>query len=223
MTAQSTDPGLRVPARRVIVLAAFAIVVFWFARPVMLPFVVAAIIAYAFSPYIDSIQARTHRSRLLIVVVGYGTALLVIAALVMAFANPVYRELVLLGRAGPDALETALRQVLGPEGLVIGDQQFTIQELAVQLEAAARTYLQTPEGAIRAAEQLLHGALDVVLMVIVTFYLLLDGGRLSETRSGSSHPGDRAELVRVAGRIHVVVGRWLRGPAGARRVRGARS
>jgi predicted PurR-regulated permease PerM len=205
------DPAIRVPARRVVVLAAFAIVVFWFARPVILPFAVAAIIAYAFSPYIDRVQARTHRSRLLIVVLCYGTALLAIVALVIAFANPVYREVVLLARAGPDALETALRQVIGPEGIVIGDQHFTVEALAVQLEAAARTYLQTPEGAIRAAEQLLHGTLDMVLILFVTFFLLLDGAKLSNTALNFLQPADRVELRRVAGRIHVVVGRWLRG------------
>jgi predicted PurR-regulated permease PerM len=205
------DPAIRIPGRRVLVLAAFAIIVFWFARPVMLPFAVAAIIAYAFSPYIDRVQARTHRSRLLIVVLCYGTALLAIVALVIAFANPVYREIVLLARAGPDALETALQQVLGTQGVVIGDQHFTTEELAVQLEAAARTYLQTPEGAIRAAEQLLHGTLDVVLMVIVTFFLLLDGNRFADAALNFLAPADRAEIRRVAGRVHVVVGRWLRG------------
>ena len=211
MTVPVRDPVLRAPARRVVVLAAFGAIVFWFARPVLLPFAIATIIAYAFSPYIDRVEARTHRSRLLIVALGYGAALLGILALVVAFANPVYKELVLLARAGPDALETALLQVLGAEGLVIGDQQFTVDELSVQLEAAARTYLQTPEGAIRAAEQLLHGTLDMVLMIIVTFYLLLDGGKLSDTALRFLHPADRAELRRVAGRIHVVVGRWLRG------------
>ena len=211
MSEQTRDPAIRIPGRRVLVLAAFAIVVFWFARPVMLPFAVAAIIAYAFSPYIDRVQARTHRSRLLIVVLCYGTALLAIVALVLAFANPVYHEIVLLARAGPDALETALQQVLGTEGVVIGDQHLTTEQLAVQLEAAARTYLQTPEGAIRAAEQLLHGTLDVVLMVIVTFFLLLDGNRLADTALNFLAPADRVEIRRVAGRVHVVVGRWLRG------------
>jgi predicted PurR-regulated permease PerM len=211
MTIPAGDPGLRLPGRRVLVLAVFLAVVFWFARPVMLPFAVAAIVAYAFSPYIDALQARTHRSRLLIVVIGYGTGLLLVLVLAVAFADPVYRELALLVGAGPDALETALRQVLGDGGLTIGDQQFTVEELAVQLEAAVRTFLQTPEGAIRAAERLLHGTLDVVLMLIVIFYLLLDGGRFSDTALRFLHPADRAELVRVAARIHVVVGRWLRG------------
>ena len=55
-----------------IALLVFAAAVFWFARPVMLPFVVGAIIAYAFSPAIDSVRARTGRSRLLIVAALYG-------------------------------------------------------------------------------------------------------------------------------------------------------
>ena len=61
------DPRFHVPERRVLALALFLAAVFWFARPVILPFVVGALIAYAFSPYIDRAQARTGRSRLLIV------------------------------------------------------------------------------------------------------------------------------------------------------------
>lgn len=77
---RAIDPRFQVPERRVIALALFLVAIFWFARPVILPFVVGALIAYAFSPYIDAAQARTGRSRLLIVVAGYGTALLIAAS-----------------------------------------------------------------------------------------------------------------------------------------------
>jgi predicted PurR-regulated permease PerM len=199
------------PGRRIVALALLGAVIFWFARPVLLPFAVAALIAYAFTPYIDSVQARTRRSRLLIVVALYGTGLLIVGAIVLAFAGPVSREVALLLRAGPDALETALRQLLGSDGIAIGDRVFTAEELAAQLQAAVSGFLQTPEGAIRAAQQLLQGTLDLVLVIIVTFYLLLDGTRFADTALRFVDPADRAELVRVAGRIHVVVGRWLRG------------
>ena len=111
MTAPATDPRFHTLARRVIVLAIFVVAVFWFARPVILPFVVGALIAYAFSPAIDAIQARTGRSRLLIVAACYGAGLLVVVLFVIALAGPVYQEISLLIRSGPDALTTALRQV----------------------------------------------------------------------------------------------------------------
>src|SRR5436190_923540 len=212
MTAPTIDPRFHVPPRRVIVLALFLVAVFWFARPVILPFIVGALIAYAFSPSIDAVQARTGRSRLLIVAAAYGTALLVIAVAVIALAGPVSREVSLLIRSGPDALETALRQLLGgSDSITIGDRTFTVEELATQLQAAVNSFLQTPEGALRAAGQLLHGTLDALLTMIVTFYLLLDGGRFGATALRFLDPADRVQMQAVAGRIHVVVGQWLRG------------
>src|SRR5262245_59124807 len=178
MTAPTIDPRFHVPPRRVIVLGLFLLAVFWFARPVILPFIVGAMIAYAFSPSIDAVQARTGRSRLLIVAAGYGLGLLVIVVGIVALAGPVSREAGLLIRSGPDAVETALRQLLGgSDSITIGDRTLTVEEVALQLQTAINSFLQTPEGALRAAEQLLHGTLDALLTMIVTFYLLLDGGR----------------------------------------------
>jgi predicted PurR-regulated permease PerM len=211
VTGPAVDPRFNIPPRRVIVLAVFLAVVFWFARPVMLPFIVGAIIAYAFSPFIDSLQARTGRSRLLIVVAAYAAGLAVIIAIAAAFAGPVSREVSLLLRSGPDALETALRQVLAGDSITIGDRTFTVEAIALQLQAAINTFLQTPEGALRAAEQLLHGALDIILTMIVVFFLLLDGQRFGATLLRFLEPSDRVQMQQVAGRIHVVVGQWLRG------------
>jgi predicted PurR-regulated permease PerM len=211
MTGPATDPRFHIPGRKVIVLAAFLAAVFWFARPVLLPFIVGAIIAYAFTPAIDAAQKRTGRSRLLIVVLAFGTGLAVLIAIAVAFAGPVSREVGLLIRSGPDALETALRQVLGGDTITIGDRTLTVEELATQLQGAINNFLQTPEGAIRAAEQLLHGALDLLLTMIVTFFLLLDGDRFGNTLLRFLHPDDRVQMQAVAGRIHVVVGQWLRG------------
>jgi predicted PurR-regulated permease PerM len=110
VTDPNIDPRFHLPARKVLVLFAFLAAVFWFARPVLLPFIVGAIIAYAFTPAIDAAQKRTGRSRLLIVILIFGSGIAILAAIVIAFAGPVSREVGLLIRSGPDALETALRQ-----------------------------------------------------------------------------------------------------------------
>jgi predicted PurR-regulated permease PerM len=208
---QPIDPPLTLPGRRVLVLLVLAGVVLWFARPVILPFVVGALIAYAFSPYIDAVQARTGRPRLLIVAAGYGTAVVALGLVAVAFAGPVYRELVLLVRSGPDVVATALRQVLGADSITIGDRTVTVEQLAAQLHTAITAYLQTPGGALRAAEQLLHGTLDLFLVLVVTFYLLLDGARFGATALRFLAPADREQLATTAARVHVMLGHWLRG------------
>jgi predicted PurR-regulated permease PerM len=211
MTATPVDPRFQVPSRRVVFLALALAALFWFARPVMLPFVVGAIVAYAFSPAIDSLQARTGRSRLLVVIAAYAAGLVVLAAIAIAFAGPVSREASLLIRSGPDALATAIHQVLGADSITIGDRTFTVEEIALQAQAALDAFLQTPEGALLAAQQLLHGLLDIVLILIVTFFLLLDGERFGTTVLRFIDPNDRSKVQQIAARTHVVVGQWMRG------------
>ncbi|MFI5198791.1 MAG: AI-2E family transporter [Candidatus Limnocylindrales bacterium] len=205
------DPSFHVPARRVIGLLVGAAVLLWFARPVLAPFVVGAFIAYAFTPFIDRAQARTGRSRLLIVVVGYLLGLIAIGAVLFVFAGLVYRELELLVQSGPNALTTALRQLLGSDTITIGDRTITVQELAVRLQAAIAAFTQTPETALRTAEEVLHTVLNIILTMIVTFYLLLDGNNFGNVALRFLDPSDRAQTKRIAGRIHVVLGHWLRG------------
>jgi predicted PurR-regulated permease PerM len=211
MAATPVDPRFQIPSRRVVFLALALAALFWFARPVMLPFVVGAIVAYAFSPAIDSLQARTGRSRLLVVVMSYAAGLVVLAAIAIAFAGPVSREASLLIRSGPDALTTAIHQVLGADSLTIGDRTFTVEEISFQAKAALDAFLQTPEGALLAAQQLLHGLLDIVLILIVTFFLLLDGERFGNTVLRFIDPNDRSKVQQIAARTHVVVGQWMRG------------
>ena len=211
MTAAPIDPRFQFPSRRVVFLALGLAALFWFARPVMLPFVVGAIVAYAFSPAIDSLQARTGRSRLLVVIAAYAVGLLALAALAIAFAGPVSREASLLIRSGPDALTTAIHQILGSGSITVGDRTFTAEEIALQAQTAIDAFLQTPEGALLAAQQLLHGLLDIVLTLIVTFFLLLDGERFGNTALRFIDPNDRPRVQQIAARTHGVVGQWIRG------------
>jgi predicted PurR-regulated permease PerM len=205
------DPRFHIPARRIVGLLIAAAILFWFARPVLAPFVVGAFIAYAFQPFIESAQRRTGRSRVVIVVAGYLLGLVAVGIVVFIFAGLIYRELELLVRSGPDAITTALRQLLGADTITVGDRTITIEELAVRIQAAIAAFTQTPEGALRSAEQVLHSLLDVVLTMIVTFYLLLDGNRFGEVALRFLDPADRDQTRRIAGRIHVVLGHWLRG------------
>lgn len=207
----SVDPRFHVPARRIIGLAIGAAILVWLARPVLAPFVVGAFIAYAFTPFIDAVQARTGRSRTVIVVAVSVVGLIAIGVVAFVAGGLVYRELELLLRSGPDALTTALRQLLGSDSITVGDRTITVEELAAQIQAAIAAFTQTPDTALRTAEEVLRTALNVVLTVIVTFYLLLDGNRFGNTALRFLDAEDRAQTRKIAGRIHVVLGHWLRG------------
>ena len=207
----SLDPRFHIPGRRIIGLLIGAAVLVWFARPVLAPFVVGAFIAYAFTPFIDAAQARTGRSRTFVVAAVSVLALIAIGVVGFIVGGLVYRELELLLKSGPDALTTALRQLLGSDSITVGDRTITVEELAAQIQAAIAAFTQTPDTALRTAEDVLRTVLNVALTVIVTFYLLLDGNRFGATALRFLDAEDRAQTTRIAGRIHVVLGHWLRG------------
>jgi predicted PurR-regulated permease PerM len=61
------------------------------------------------------------------------------------------------------------------------------------------------------AERAVDVALKVILCLIITFYLLLDGDRFGRFALRFLARERRADTLRLAHRIHVVLGRWLRG------------
>jgi len=61
------------------------------------------------------------------------------------------------------------------------------------------------------ATQAVDLGLQAILALIVTFYFLLDGRRFGEFALRFLDRSQRAETLRIAHRIHEVLGRWLRG------------
>jgi predicted PurR-regulated permease PerM len=86
-----------------------------------------------------------------------------------------------------------------------------VADVARQLEASIGAIFESPSGAIHLATQVIEVSLQAVLTVIVTFYFLLDGVRLRDAALRFLSPATRERTMLVGGRIHEVLGRWLRG------------
>ena len=195
---------------RLLVLGAAVLVVLWLARGIIGPFVVAAVLAYAFSPVISAVTEKTHAPRALIVGLGYVVVLGLIAVLAVVAAERAGSELKYLSSGGSDVIATALRKLFGDQ-LVVAGQTYQTAVLAAQIRSALLGMIQTPSGAIHVAEQAVDVALQTVLALIVTFYLLLDGRRFGQFALRFLDRSQRADALRIGHRIHVVLGRWLRG------------
>jgi predicted PurR-regulated permease PerM len=206
-----TDDTVELPARRVLVLIVLVAVVLWLARPVLAPFVIAALIAYAFTPVVEAVEARTNARHGLVVAGLFAVALLILAAIGFVVAGKLASELQLLARSGPDALATLLRQLAGGDTVTIGDAQLSVTDIAHQVEQSIAGAVQSPASAIHLASQVVEVSLEAFLTVIVTFYLLLDGVRLRDRALRFLAPTTRDRVMAVGGRIHVVLGHWLRG------------
>lgn len=206
-----TDPLPDGQRRRLVSLAIATLVVLWLARDVLAPFVIAAVLAYAFSPLIDVIEVRTRLPRVLVLLALYGVTLVVIGVAVWIVSGQLIGELEELATGGAAALAETLRAVLGHDAIQIGTRRITVGEIARQLNDAIAQSLATPRDALHIAALVGDAAVQSVLVVIVSFYLLLDGERFWAFALRFLQPDQRTRAATLTARIHLVLGRWLRG------------
>jgi predicted PurR-regulated permease PerM len=197
-------------AVRLLVLAAAVAAVLWLARGIIGPFVVAGVLAYAFSPVVSGIHSRSRLPRAAIIAIGY--LLLFVAAGALAFlaADRAGKELNDLSSGGHDIISSALHKLLG-DTVVVAGNSYSVEDLARQIRDAFLGLVNSPSSAVQAAERAVDIGLQVILCLIITFYLLLDGHRFGQFALRFLDREQRVDALRIAHRIHVVLGRWLRG------------
>ncbi len=192
-------------------LVAAVVLVLWLARGVLAPFIVAGVLAYAFSPLVGAAQARTRLPRAAVVAIGYLGALAIAALLVVLLAERVAAELASLGGAGPTSLATTLRELVGADTVDVAGQRIAVADVARELQARAAGLVASPGDAVHLAGQAGEGALQALLALIVTFYFLVDGAAFVARALSVLPLRHRDRTVELLGRIHVVLGKWLRG------------
>jgi predicted PurR-regulated permease PerM len=197
--------------RAFIALVIAAAIVLWLARAVLGPFVVAAVVAYAFSPIVSRTERRFGLPRIVVVAIGYVTAFVVLGALAWLLAGRVISEITQLASSGPNSIATTLRDLLGTDAIAIGGQQITVVEIAAQIQARIASLVASPGDALHLAGVVGEFALEAILALIVTFYFLIDGTSFRDHMVSVLPRDRRASTVALLERIHIVLGKWLRG------------
>ncbi len=193
------------------VLLLAAIGILWISRGVLGPFIVAAVIAYAFSPLVTAGQRRLGWPRAAVVGLGYAIAAVLVAVAAVLLAGRVARELELLAGSGPDSLARTLRELVGTDVLVIGGQQILVADIAHEIQARIAGLVTSPGDALHLAGQVGDIGLQAILTVIVTFYFLVDGTMFMDRAIALLPVAHRDRTSDVLARIHVILGKWLRG------------
>lgn len=222
MEGHKVSAGVRFPRQaKVIILLVGAGLLLWLllrAQGVLGPFVWGAIIAYVFSPIVDWLEARTRLPRIWVVVLLY---LVLLAATI--WASTVLIPLVVKQAADllgdmPKIL-TGLLETLSfigqylqaehiqPRGLAL-DPQVLVNE-AVRSMQNLFGYLTTR--AIPAVFNVLEGLGQVVLCLIVAFYLLRSGPTLRLRVPRLIPRPYRQEALGLIADIDRVVGAYIRG------------
>ncbi len=211
MSDQDAAVVQRIPRARLAWLALAVAALLWIAQSVLPPFVIAAVIAYAFTPLVGAVESRTRLPRFVVILALYVLAIALVAVAAWAVSGQLVDELQELAAGGPAAFAETLRSLLGHDTIAIGTRQITMTQIANELNAAVSRSIATPTDALRLATLVGDTALQAVLVLIVAFYLMLDGGRFWHYVLGFLPPIQRRRTSEIAGRIQVVLGRWLRG------------
>jgi predicted PurR-regulated permease PerM len=211
--ARRRDAAEPTSNRAFIALVIAVLIVLWLARSVLGPFIVAAVIAYALSPVVSGAQRRFGWPRIAVVAVGYVIAFVILGVLGALLAGPIVSEITLLASSGPNSVATTLRDLLGTDTIAIGGQQITVAEIAAQIQARVAGLIASPGDALHMAGQVGEFALEAILAIIVTFYFLVDGTTFRDHIVGVLPADRRASTTALLERIHLVLGKWLRGTA----------
>ncbi len=206
--AVGTDTRSRAPFLWLIVGVG---IVLWLAREVLAPFILAAVLAYAFSPLVGRAVRRTGWPRIVVVGIAYVfvVALLIVAGVLLV--GRIANEVSLLAASGPDSLSKLLRELIGKDTIDIGGQQITVADIAREIQTRAGGLLASPGDAAHIAGQIGSVLLETILALIVTFYFLVDGPMLWQRTISTLPFRHREHTFELLGRIHEVLGKWLRG------------
>ena len=195
---------------RVAVMLALIAVALHVLAWVLLPFVLAAIVAFLCEPVVRSVMRRTGAPRWL---AGAGVWLLLFAAgvsVAAAAALSVVAEVSRLARRGPDLLLDTLVQLLGQGGVKVFGVHLTPNGVSQALSAHVGAGL-TLGSATRMGSDLAAAGVGVVLLAALSFYMMLSGPQIARGAVWMVPPSQRPAVRRLLPKMLSVLRRFYVG------------
>jgi predicted PurR-regulated permease PerM len=197
---------------RAIMIGAVVLVIFlYFIKLILLPFVLAAIIAYICTPILDWATRRTRWPRLLFAVALF-LLLLGISVLVIGLAG---QRLLVEGRAIvgdlQGLLENFTRQAMGDEPVRLFGSSLDAHDIAQSALARLRDWVgQTDQIALLTGYSL-AAVMGAFLTIVLLFYFLVSGRRVARGLFWIVPPHRRPLVARIWTRLDPVLMRYFIG------------
>ena len=197
------------------VLAVGAGVLLWLLAPVLTPFLVAAVLAYALHPAVERLALRRCPRPLAVLMVEL-LALLLALAVLLLIVPVLTKELPQLKAQVPgllDRLNALLSPLLARLGFSVQLDFAGLKALLGQLlDANAEDWTAKALASARLGGSVLLSVLgNVVLIPVVLFYLLLDWASLTGRAMALVPPRMRDGVLDFLGECDAVLGQYLRG------------
>ncbi len=190
--------------------------VLWALAPVLAPFVVAAVMAYALAPLVQKIERRLKLPRVVAVLLVETLFLLAMLGLLLLLVPILAKELPLLRDQLPQALErlsAVLRPWLAQWGVPFTLDLESVKAFALKyLSANAEEGLSSVMSSLKIGGSLAFALIGgVVLVPVALYYLLVDWNRLVGHVLELVPPRLRASVDSFTGEADAVLGQYLRG------------
>lgn len=185
-------------------------------HPILMPFLVALLLAYMGDPIVDRLE-KLGLSRTLSVVAVFGLFTLVLMALLLVLVPMLAKQLMRLYELAPQILDwlqhTALPWVQAKFGLSEGFWRFDRVKAAISSHMGqAGDIVGIVVARATASSLALIGWLtNLVLIPVVCFYLLRDWDLMMSKIRGLLPRQREGQVVKLAGECHEVLGAFIRG------------
>jgi predicted PurR-regulated permease PerM len=210
--------ALSAAQRRSIMWGALALgtaLLLWLLGPVLTPFIVAAVLAYALHPAVEALAAR-RVPRLLAVLIVEAIAIVMLLALVLLVVPVIAKELPLLKQQIPllaERLNATLVPWLAQLGINLSLDAASIRAFVLKtLDANLEDWAATALSSVRIGGSMLLALVgNAFLMPVVLFYLLIDWPRLVERARALIPPDAQPRVLGFVEECDGVLGQYLRG------------
>ena len=196
-------------------LGAVAVLVLWLLAPVLTPFIVAAVLAYALHPAVEALAAR-RVPRIVAVMLIEVLAIAALLTLLLLVVPIVSKELPLLREQLPllaEHLNGRLSPWLAQYGITMKLDSASIKAFVAKLlDANLEDWIATALSSARIGGSLLLAFVgNAFLMPVVLFYLLSDWPNMVARLHGLVPPRLRAGVQGFLDECDSVLGQYLRG------------
>jgi len=204
----------KMSVRAAMLLVAVAAVLLHLLQWILLPFVIAGVLAYVCTPAIDwlTILSSTRRA---VVAVSVFVVLLLVASLIGLLGVPsLVRELTRLATDFQGTVEALAHALIGSAKVNLLGEPVTAEQLAQAVAAGARAWVGETGHIVSAGSAAFVTIFGAFLTLVLLFYFLLNGPAIARGLLRLAPPGQRPLIRHVWSQADPVLRRYILGVLG---------
>jgi predicted PurR-regulated permease PerM len=197
--------------RAVILAAAALLFLLYLIKLILLPFVLAAIVAYISTGPLDWVARRTGWPRLLFAVMAFLLYLGIGAAFAVFAAKRIAIEAGSLGADLQGMLENLVNQASGNRPIQLLGHSITAQQIVQSVIDSIRSWIGQTEKLALLTGYTLAAIMGAFLTIVLLFYFLISGQRIALGLLWIVPPHRRALVQRIWARLDPILTRYFVG------------